>query len=190
VVIVHSHEEFAAVRKRANEGDGSRGEREVAARMRSPNGLDRLVLVHSIDDAHIGSALDETRRADRDLGLAILATQQQMRSVVGRRERRRDQWAVIQRGSFIGDDPPGIAAPSARGAPLLRIGSGSIEAVVAFEPPAVVLDLTARRGRVLRRRPGGEEDSNASDDDQGCAHRPMRADRVSACKAADGREPA
>jgi hypothetical protein len=33
----------------------------------------------------------------------------------------------------------------------------------------------------LRRRSGGEEDSGASDD-QGCAHRPMRADRVSACK--------
>jgi len=156
--------------------------------MRSPNGLYRLVLVHSIDDTNIGSAFDETRHADRDLGLAILATQQQMRPVVGRRERRRDQRAVIQRGLFIGDDPPGIAAPLAWGAPLLRIGGGSIEAVVAFEALAVVLDLTARRGRVLCLRPGGEEDSGASDD-QGCAHGPMRADRVSACKAAGGREP-
>src|SRR5262249_62302132 len=107
--------------------------------MRSPNGVYRLVLVHSIDDAHIGSAFDETRHADGDLGLAILATQQQSRPVVGRRERRRDQWAVIQRGFFIGDDPPGIVAPSARGAPLLRIGGGSIEAVGAFEALADVL---------------------------------------------------
>src|SRR5262245_35540969 len=154
--------------------------------MRSPNRLHRLLLVHPIDDAHVRSAFDESGHADGDLGLAILATQQQMRPVVGRRQRGRDQRAVVKWGFFIGDDPPGIAGASALGAPLLRAGGGSIEAVVAFEPLAVVLDLTAWRGRVLRLRPRGVGDNGASDDQAG-AHSPMRADRVSACKLADRR---
>ena len=188
VVIVHSHEDFAIIRKRANEGDRSRVECEIAARMGTPGPLHGLRLVDAIDDAHIGSAFDESRHADRDLGPAILAAQQQMRPVVGRCQRRRDQWAVVERGFLVGDDPRRIAARSALARPLARVRRGSIEAVVAFEPLAIVLDLTAGIGRVLRLRPGGEDDKSASDD-QGGAHAPMRADRVSPCKAGESREP-
>jgi hypothetical protein len=54
----------------------SRGEREIAARMGAPRGLHGLLLVDAIDEAHIGSTFDESRHADRDLGLAIFATHQ------------------------------------------------------------------------------------------------------------------
>jgi hypothetical protein len=62
----------------------------------------------------------------------------------------------------------------------------TIEAVVAFEPLAIVFDLTAGLERVLRLRPGGEDNNGASDDQRG-AHTPMRADRVSPCKAGESR---
>src|SRR5215831_1676666 len=150
--------------------------------MGTPRPLHGLLLVDAIDDAHIGSAFDKARHADRDLGPAILAAHQQMRPVVGRCQRRRDQRAVVERGFLVGDDPRRIAARSALARPLARVRGGSIEAVVAFEPLAIVLDLTAGIGRVLRLRPGGEDHKRASDD-QGGAHTPMRADRVSPCKA-------
>jgi hypothetical protein len=38
----------------------------------------------------------------------------------------------------------------------------------------------------LRLRPGGEDNNGASDDQRG-AHTPMRADRVSPCKAGESR---
>jgi hypothetical protein len=181
MVIVHSHKDLAMIRKRANEGDWSRGEREIAAPMGTPTRLHGLLLGGAIDYAHIGSTIDESRAADRDLGLAIFATHQQMRPVVARWQRRRDERAVVERGIFIGDDPRRIAARSALAQPLPRVRGGSIEAVVAFEPLAIVFDLTAGLERVLRLRPGGEDNNGASDDQRG-AHTPMRADRVSPCK--------
>src|SRR6266511_309249 len=68
--------------------------------------------------------------------------------------------------------------------PLPRVGGGSIKAVVTFEPLAVVLDLTAGAGRVLRLRPDGEDSKGASDDQRG-SHAPMRADRVAPCKVGE-----
>jgi hypothetical protein len=64
-----------------------------------------------------------------------------------------------------------IAARSALAQPLPRVRGGSIEAVVAFEPLAIVFDLTAGLERVLRLRPGGEDNNGASDDQRG-AHTP------------------
>ena len=186
MVIVHSHKDLAMIRKRANEGDWSRGEREIAAPMGTPTRLHGLLLGGAIDYAHIGSTIDESRAADRDLGLAIFATHQQMRPVVARWQRRRDERAVVERGIFISDDPRRIAARSALAQPLPRVRGGSIEAVVAFEPLAIGFDQTAGLERVLRLRPGGEDNNGASDDQRG-AHTPMRADRVSACKAAESR---
>jgi hypothetical protein len=144
MVIVHSHKDLAMIRKRANEGDWSRGECEIAAPMGTPTRLHGLLLGGAIDYAHIGSTIDESRHADRDLGLAIFATHQQTRPVVARRQRRRDERAVVERGFFIGDDPRHIAARSALAQPLPRVRGGPIEAVVAFEPLAIFLDLTCR----------------------------------------------
>src|ERR1700756_761436 len=120
MVIVHSQKDLAMIRKRANEGDWSRGEREIAAPMGTPTRLHGLLLGGAIDYAHIGSTIDESGAADRDLGLAIFATHQQMRPVVARWQRRRDERAVVERGFFIGDDPRRIAARSALAQPLPR----------------------------------------------------------------------
>ena len=66
MVIVHSHKDLAMIRKRANEGDWSRGEREIAAPMGTPTRLHGLLLGGAIDYAHIGSTIDESRAADRE----------------------------------------------------------------------------------------------------------------------------
>src|SRR4029453_2666441 len=92
------------------EGNRGGGQREVAARMGMPRRFDRLLLIDAIAEADVGSALDESPDADCNLGLAILAAHQQVRFAVARRERRRDERAVVERRFFIADDPGRLAA--------------------------------------------------------------------------------
>ena len=65
--------------------------------------------------------------------------------------------------------------------PARCVRGGDIEAVVAFQPLAIVLDLTARLEGVLGLGAGGKENAGASDGQYG-AHGRIRADRVPACK--------
>src|SRR5262249_39703414 len=90
----------------------------------------------------------------------------------------RDERAVVERGFFIGDDPSALAQP------LPRARGGSIEAVVAFEPLALVLCLAAELERVLRPRPRGGDNNGASADKR-AAHTPLRAGRGSQYKACE-----
>src|SRR5262249_61299348 len=117
--------------------------------MGPPRHLHGVLLVDAIDDAHIGSAFDESRHADRDLGPAILAAHQQMRPVVARCQRRRDQRAVVERGFLVGDDPRRIAARSALARPLARVRGGSIEAAGGVWLPCLLLYFSGGRGSRL-----------------------------------------
>src|SRR5262249_31879951 len=65
--------------------------------------------------------------------------------------------------------------------PARCVRGGDVEAVVAFQSLAIVLDLTARLEGVLGLGAGGKENAGASDGQHG-AHGRIRPDRVPACK--------
>src|SRR6516162_10162332 len=180
-MIEHAEINFALIRERLNQGDRRWGDGQVAARMRLPRSVYGLALIDAVDDAYVGSAFDESPDADRELGLAILATHQQMGLAIARWQRRRDQRAVIEGGFFVVDHPRRTRAGLALRRPARRVRGGGIEAVVAFQSLAIVLDLTARLEGVLGLGAGGKENAGASDGQYG-AHGRIRADRVPACK--------
>src|SRR5262249_47108986 len=89
---------------------------------------------------------------------------------------------LSSRGAFLVLDPPGrTRARLALRRPARCVRGGGIEAVVAFQSLAIVLDLTARLEGVLGLGAGGKENAGASDGQYG-AHGRIRADRVPACK--------
>src|SRR4029453_11480888 len=105
-------------------------EREIAARMGMPRRLDRLLLIDAVAEADVGSALDESPDGDRNLSLAILAAHQQVRFAVARRERRRDERAVVERRFFIADDPCRLGRRPDLARPGGHVRERSIKAVV------------------------------------------------------------
>src|SRR5262247_864216 len=180
-MIEHAEINFALIRERPNEGDRRRSNRQVAARMRAPWRFRGLGLIDAVGDRYVGSAFDEAPDADRELGLAVLAAHQQMALAVARWQRRRDQGAVIEGGFFVVDHPRRARAGLALRRSARCIRGGGIEAVVAFQSLAIVLDLTARLEGVLSLGAGGKENAGASDGQHG-AHGRIRPDRVPACK--------
>src|SRR5947209_223896 len=180
-MIEHAEINFALIRKRLNQGDRRWGDGQVTARMRLPRGVYGLALIDAVGDAYVGSAFDKSPDADRELRLAILAAHQQMRLTIARWQRRRDQGAVIEGGFFVVDHPRRTRAGLALRRPARCVRGGGIEAVIAFQSLAIVLDLTARLESVLGLGTGGKENAGASDGQYG-AHGRIRADRVPACK--------
>src|SRR5215472_12382967 len=85
-------------------------------------------------------------------------------SVLRSLQRRRDQGAVIEGGFFVVDHPrAGLAVCW----PGRCVRGGGIEAVIAFQSPAIVLDLTAGFEGVLGLGAGGKNNAGASDSQYG-----------------------
>src|SRR5262245_53198929 len=182
-MIEHPDINLAVIRQCPNQGDRRWGKSEIAARMRTPRRFCGLALIDAVDDAHARSAIDESPDADRDLGLAILAAHQKMGLAVARWKGCGHEGCVVERGLFVGGHPRRIAALLTLCRPAWRGRGRYIEAVIAFQPLRVVLDLTAKLDGVLGLRARGENDTGASDDQYG-AHSRIRADRVSVSKTA------
>src|SRR5262249_11565844 len=104
--------------------------------------------------------------ADRHFGFAIFATHQQMRLAVGRLQRRRDERAVVEGGSFISDQPSWPALLTLRLA-ARRIRRRDINPVVTLETLAIVLELTAKLEGILGVGGGGNKNAGARDGHNG-----------------------
>src|SRR5262249_21343165 len=117
----------------------------------------------------------------RWLGLPILSSLKAMSLASVRVPPRRAQRAAIEGVLFTVDHPRRSRARFALRRSARCIQGGRIEAVIAFQSLAIVLDLTARFEGILGLGAGGKNNAGASDGEYG-AHGRIRADRVSACK--------
>src|SRR5262249_19617247 len=98
---------------------------------------------------------------------AIFATHQKMRFAIRRLQRRRDDRAVVEGGSFISNQPSWAPALLTLRLAARWIRRRDINPVVTLESLAIVLELTAKLESILGVGGGGNKNTGARDGHNG-----------------------